>query len=671
MITTEPKERVIELPCCCKPKPKKTTSQNEKKPKTFVQMAWRFAVGFILMGQMMVFGLAINITPPTYGSTPFWVIHGGLILSTLLVVLLLGGSLFRETFRMFMEKRLSIEGLFTLSAVGAFAGSLVCTLTGKGAVYYEVVAIVLFIYMVGKMLGNRSREKLFEEVDKLRASFDYIYIQTTDTTGRTQIPLTKLTLEDRVVVAPGEAVCVDGIIVSGEGFVKETAFTGEIEPVSKKVGDEVFSGTYSVDGSFIIRPKTLDRKIDLLLSMIEEARQTPSALMEQANRLVKYFLPIVVLISLATFIGWTIYDSWMPALINSMSVLLVACPCALGLATPLAIWSGLWKLAQLGLVSKTGQLIDALAKVTHVVLDKTGTLTEDDLCVSDFIALGEYTNIPNQVKAIVRAVESPIGHPVARALAVLPQESTGESLSVVSSRIIAGKGIKAIVVNTDNKTQEMEVLIGEKQLMPLNIADAFKAPFSDSKKEIYVAINNQPAAIIRLDEAFRETTQDALLELQKMSLAVSILTGDTHKKYNDVHGAKILYGISPQEKDEYIKDIQGKGDKVLFVGDGINDAIAMSESSASIAMGGASELVKSTAMGTLLNSNLSLLPKAIALCQRVHRSVRGSVLYAAGYNIIGMSFAAAGKLHPVIAVLIMLVSSAFVTSRAFRAVRER
>ncbi|MDP4880450.1 MAG: HAD-IC family P-type ATPase, partial [Opitutales bacterium] len=303
----------------------------------------RIAIAGVFAGQGMVFSLALNMTPPPFGSTPYWVLHGGLMFSALVVMAFLGGPLFGSTFGMLRSRRLSIEGLFTLSLVGAFVGSVVSSVTGSGSVYYEVVSVVIAIYTVGRMLSERSQARITLESEKLRERYDRANVVGNDGVVEA-VSVALVAVGARVRVDPGMPFTVDGVVLSGQGYVRETALTGEPLPVVRRVGDRVRAGTWSVDGAFELKAEAIGgaRELDQILQVVEDVSGQPSEMQAQANRLIQFFLPLVALVSIGTAVYWSFAGTWVQAAFNSMAVLLVACPCALGLATPVAIWQGLY-----------------------------------------------------------------------------------------------------------------------------------------------------------------------------------------------------------------------------------------------------------------------------------------------------------------------------------------
>lgn len=638
-------------------------------PELMAGVVWRLAVALVLAGQLMMFGLGINISPPEMGSATYVVMHTLLIFFTVMVLGLLGKSLFQDALKNLRKKRISLEALFVFTAMGALVGSLISTLTGRGQVYYEVVAIVLVIYTIGKLLSVRSRKRAIDESNKMRESFDYAYV-IKDGRGKEKVRLENVHCCCEVVVGPGDAVTVDGIIMAGEGFVRETAMTGELEPVTKRVGDYILAGCYSVDGVFTIKPTGLKgaRRLDALLRTVEDARLAPSVLQEQADKVVQWFLPLVITVSVGTFLFWLGRGTWVNALFNSMAVLLVACPCALGLATPIAVWSGLWKLSTLGLISRSGELLDALARGNRIIFDKTGTLSEEELSLVGFEVAPEMAGKEEWLKDIIHFVESQIDHPIARALAKL--EGSGKNnFTMVSSRVIPGKGIEAELQEEESQ-RLITVHLGELNLMPR--ADIFaweKLMRNRLKKTIYFSINRAPAAVVFLDEKMRAGLNLVFAELKELNIKGMILTGDTSGRYEVIEGVEVISGLSPKDKEARVRALEEAGERTIFVGDGVNDTAAMTVSSASIAMCGGAALTQSTASAILMGQTLEVLPKAVKLCRKIRRTARGNMIYAATYNCVGMGLAATGILHPVVAALLMLVSSVAVSIRATKAAK--
>jgi len=631
--------------------------------------AWlKVGVAAVMAGQGMIFGLGLNTAePPLTREQPiYWVLHGGLLISALVVLALLGPPLLRNAWRAWRERRVTVEALFVISALGALGASLTATITGQGSVYYEVVAIVLAIYTVGKTLGARSRSRALEAVQDLREAFDFAYLETC-CGQRRRVPVDELALDSPVSVAPGEAIPVDGVIRRGVGEVSETAITGELTPERRQAGDRVWAGSYSVDGTFSIEPRALrgQRRIDAVLEAVEQARLKPSDLQVQADGLMRWFVPFVVSVAVATFIVWACLGPWTTALFNAMAVLLVACPCALGLATPIAVWSQLLHFSRVGLVARSGDFGDELARANRIIFDKTGTLSFESLRIDGVDFSPAHAERRNEALAAIRAVESLNQHPVARALERVeaPPEIDVEPLEVTQ---YPGRGVEALVRFPDQR--EARLRIGAREFIE-DESGAVATVTRTSKREVLASLDGEWLAAFFLREQLRPDLERDLNALRESGMKVSIMTGDPEPTLKTIAGVEVEAGLNPTDKLDRVAGFQELGERVVFVGDGVNDAAAMSRADAAIAMGQGADLSRASAEAVLMGESLAPVPRALAVARRVRRAVRGNLRFAVSYNLIGMGLAAGGVLHPVVAALLMLFSSVGVSVRAARSAR--
>ncbi|MGF1483077.1 MAG: heavy metal translocating P-type ATPase [Opitutales bacterium] len=637
---------------------------------------WRLGAALVISGQSMVFGLAWNLyrdevgeaaVAEQLGATGYWIYHGVLLASALAVLGLLGGPLLRRNWAALLQRRVTVELLFALTLLGALGGSLVSTLTGTGAVYYEVVAIVLCVYTFGRLASERSRGAVLAAADRLRQQFDTAYLLRSD--GRTEsVPVSQISAGQQVRVLPGEAICVDAIVESGQSYVSETSLNGEPLPVVRRAGDRVRAGTIAVDGTLTLRVTHAwgERVLDGILRTVGEARMKPSTLQVQADAITRWFVPVVVTVSLGTFVAWLILASWPVALFNAMAVLLVACPCALGLATPVAVWGGLQRLTTWGLVARSGQLLDDLARVTTVCFDKTGTLSEHELVAVDLLITSACPLTRTELRTALATAEAPFAHPIARAL-VRAAEGPDNPWQLEHSRVHPGQGIEAEICAGERRHT---LRIGEPGLLGGNLGESETVGLDDSAasewRSVFVSVDGVPAARVTLLENLRGEVGRIFQNLQQQGLSVEILTGDPQPLWKRIEGVKLQCGLSPANKTARVEALQSSGERVLFVGDGLNDAPVLATGSASLAMGQGAELATASADGVLLGENLEAVPKAISLGRKVRQGVRHNLYFAAGYNGIGIALAAFGQLHPVVAALLMVGSSAFVSVRALR-----
>jgi Cu+-exporting ATPase len=621
----------------------------------------RVGIAAVFAGQGMALSLALSMTPPEFGTGAYWILHGGLAFSALAVMLFLGGPLFRATFAMARERRLSIEGLFCLSLLGAFFGSLAGSLTGSGSVYYEVVSIVVAIYTVGRMLGERSQARALTERDRLRERFDQAEVRR-DSKWE-WVGLEAISPGDRVRVGPGTAFAVDGQVLSGEGYVRETAMTGEPLPVVRRVGDWVKAGTWSMDGDFevAVSASTGARELDVILEKVGSFGGRPSEMQALANRLIAWFLPVVAGTSGLTALYWALAAGWVDAVLNSMAVLLVACPCALGLATPVAVWQSLFRLAKLGLVSRDGALVDALAETQHIFFDKTGTLSEGVFRVTEFWLDPHWRERRQELCDTIYGVEARLEHPVARSLvAYLEEDCPDGGAACEGLRLVPGKGVAA-------NTSIGRIQIGECDLCPeIDPMAAQLQLWETSGKRVYVFLEGRLVALAVLQERLREGISGLLRELNELGVEVSVLTGDSNPEISLPENVALEAGCSAEEKEQVVRAAVQAGARPLVVGDGINDVSAMSAAVASISMRSGAPLAQSAAAAVVTDDRIACLPGAILLSRSTRQRLRGNLYYAAGYNLFGMGLAATGFLHPVIAAVLMLISSFWVTVRVLQ-----
>lgn len=627
-----------------------------------IDRAWlRIGIGLAVAGQAMVFSLAVNLTPAE--GAAHWVVHGGLIGSTLLVLFFIGGDLLGGAWSAVRERRVSIDLLFLVTLLGALGGSLISSVTGTGAVYYEVVAVLIVVHTAGRMLGARSRLAALRTVGEMRSKFDRCRVLKLDG-GWEEKAVENLEEGEAVVVTAGQAIPVDGEIVTGRGYVQEASMTGEWRPVGRGPGEAVHAGTFSVDGRFTVRAKAGPRRLDAILAEVERARMAPNGLQEQADRLMRWFLPVVIGVSVATLVFWWGRGPWDRALFNAMAVLLVACPCALGLATPVAVWGGLARLATFGVVARTGDFLAALARVDTVCVDKTGTLSGERLEVVGWGTEGAWAGREGWLQAAVWAVEREQGGPVAGALAAwlsrLATESGAVKVEVLAVETVAGQGVVATVTDGSGLRR---VAIGERGL-----GGGWVEGEEVQQKTIYVTVDGEEAARVRLGESWRAGMVEGLRELSELGLKVEIVTGDPHPPGE--LGAVVHGGVTPDGKLARVKAWQAEGRVVLFAGDGVNDAAALGAADASVAMGGGSDLARAAAQAVFTGEDLRFLARAVRLARRVVGGIRGNMVFAGTYNGVGMALAAGGLLHPVAAALLMVGSSAMVSVRALRGARE-
>jgi heavy metal translocating P-type ATPase len=626
---------------------------------------FKIAVGAVLAGQAMLLGLAVNLTPPAGSARGL--LHAALMLSSIAALAILGRPLLQSALEETRRRRVSVELLFLAGIGGALGASLYSTFSGIGAIYYEVVAVLLTVYSIGRTLGAQSRARALAETRHLQHTFETCRKIAADGSS-VMIRVAEISPGDEVRVLPGEPIPIDGRIVQGRAFVCETPLTGEPFPVVRRPGDAVFAGSYSEDGELRIAataPGTA-RRLDGLLSVLESARERPSRIQAQADKLVRWFLPIVLSVSTATFVFWTWRTGWPVGLFNALAVLLVACPCAMGLATPIALWSGLAALAARGLVVRSGDVIELLAGLDRMVFDKTGTLSEEKFSLIDLATLGSAQE-RQEISAQLCAVQSVSSHPVARAFSA-PGPAAPVSCRVRSLKTIPALGIEAWLESGPG--DEHHLRVGQRDLLSdLTAEEALlgrlrRAPFDHL---IYVEVDGRLQAIAAVRERLRDSANEAIRLLEQQGVNCVVMTGDRPERAAQLLGRdNVQGGLTPQEKAEQIEKLKAAGSRAGFVGDGVNDAPAMQAASLGIALAHGAGVTTAGADAVLYGNDLGVVPWAVALSRQVRNSIRSNLIFAAVYNAIGMALAASGLLHPVAAALLMVVSSFTVAWRALR-----
>jgi heavy metal translocating P-type ATPase len=665
-------------------------------------LGMRLAAALLVVGQSMIFGLALNLHDDVPADVR-WAAQSLILGATAVVFVLLGGPLVRAAWHELRRGRVTLEALFLLTAAGATAASLQAHLTGRGKVYFEVVSILLVVYTLGKVIGARARAAALAGAHAWAGQL--ATARVLDHAGRARsVPVADVAPGDVVEVFPGETVPVDGVIRCGTGFVSEAPVSGEPFAVVRRPGDRVLAGVASHDATFRVEATAAgtDRQVDRLLKAVEAAREVPLSVQHRADRIGRVFVPLVVVTAAATFGYWALLTpvGWEPALFHAMSVLLVACPCVLGLATPVIVWSVLGRLAERGLVVRSGDAIERLAAVDTVVLDKTGTLTDDRFALLDI-----ETAVEGEERAKllgwVALVEGHSRHPVAAPFARLPRPfATGEEPRVERMTAVPGCGVEAEMVEADGTRRALRIgrpeWIGGGQSRPLELTPTLlngrrgnltppaplpwegrggtrrvprargadgpepirqEALADEPTHRIAVSVDGEFAAVAVVAERLRDSAAEALAGFGRLGLPVEVLTGDTADRAAALGLPAVRGGMLPADKQARIEALAAAGRKPLMVGDGINDAAALVAAHAGVALASGTDLAVGVADATLYHGDLRVLPWAVELSRAAVTAVRRSLAGALAYNVVGMALAAAGLLHPVAAVLLMVLSS--------------
>ena len=638
-----------------------------QSPETSRGVAWvwlRIVLAVFVAGNSMTWALAINISAATPHER--FILHASLLAATAVVVLLVGGRLLRDSINALFQLRLSIEFLFVAGCTGALGISVWSMIRGSGPVYFEVVSILLVIYCIGTELKSGAKQRALQAANALSPAMNYCEIVEEDGSTRRCL-IESVRADDNVRCHPGEIIAVDGEILAGQALVREGAVTGETFVVAKRTGDKVFAGTDLIDSTIVVRAggPGNQRVVDRVLRTIESARQNPTQIEQTAERYARWFLPIVVSVAVGTFVVWSSIGGIAVGLFNALSVLVVACPCAFGFATPVAVWSAITRLARRGLVLRRNDAVERLAQVDTIVFDKTGTLSEATSTLKGLLSLNGLSE--DRLLLYAASLEAAVKHPVGEAF----RDGVTRRLDVKKVETLSGTGVAGIIVE-DSALHRVEVGTLEglaSSCCELRRAREAIAAFEDSNGDHLLAIrvDEELAGVAVVGEALLESNEAAFASLRSLGVRMIVLSGDSNPErlarldIEDVRGA-----IGPEEKATEVTALREAGSKCLFVGDGLNDAAAMATAHVSVAVEAGSPLTAETADILWTNRDLMAIPDGLRVSRQTVRLLRSNLRFALCYNMLGMGVAAAGWLHPVFAALLMLSSSLFVTLRGAR-----
>ncbi|MER1999650.1 MAG: heavy metal translocating P-type ATPase [Lysinibacillus sp.] len=534
--------------------------------------------------------------------------------------------------------------------------------------YFETSAVLITLILLGKLFEAKAKGRSSEAIKKLMGLQAKTAIVEQDGV-QTEVPLDKVAVGDIVIVKPGEKIAVDGVITSGTSAVDESMLTGESVPADKTVGDIVFGATINQNGVLKLKATKVGKETALaqIIRVVEEAQGSKAPIQKLADKISGIFVPIVVIIAiLSTAIWYFFVDPFnvTQALEIFISVLVIACPCALGLATPTSIMAGSGRAAELGILFKGGEHLEQTQAVDTIIFDKTGTITKGEPVLTNFFVLP--TLDEQLVKRYIATVESQSEHPLAKAIV----KGLDSELSEVSKiEALPGFGITATIDGAD-------ILIGTRQLMQqnniatTNVEQTLVEFENEGKTAMLVGVNNQLAAIIAVADTVKQTSKAAIAKLQENNIEVYMVTGDNERTAlaiaKQVGVQQIFAQVLPAGKAEIVKELQAKGKTVAMVGDGLNDAPALAVADIGIAMGTGTDIAIEAADVTIIRGDLAAVPQAIEMSKKTLRNIKQNLFWAFGYNTLGIPIAAAGLLSPWVAGAAMAFSSVSVVLNALR-----
>jgi len=577
------------------------------------------------------------------------------------VIFYFGRSFFVNAWKQARYRKANMDTLVALSTGIAFIFSVFNTFfhdfwhqRGLHAhVYFEAAAVVIAFILLGKMLEEKAKSNTSSAIKKLMGLQPKTVTLALDDNQTEEIPFNEVKTNHILLVKPGEKVPVDGMILNGESFVDESMITGEPIPVEKKKADKVFAGTINQKGSFkfIAEKVGAETLLSQIIKMVQEAQGSKAPVQKLADKIAGIFVPIVIGVSITTFIVWLLFggeNAFSHALLSAVTVLVIACPCALGLATPTAILVGIGKGAENNILIKDAESLELAHKVNAIVLDKTGTITEGKPAVSDVI-FEEGLHV-TELKSILLAIELQSAHPLAEAIVNHLKQETINPVNITKIENISGKGVTANYNYNDYLVGNAKLLIEKGIVLNEKLGDKINQLQQQAKTVVSFAENNKVVAIIAISDKIKATSKAAIQNLQKQDIDVYMLTGDNEQTAaaiaSETGVRHYKSEMLPSEKAEFVKELQKQGKVVAMAGDGINDSHALAQADISIAMGKGSDIAMDVARITLITSDLNSIPNALKLSRRTTNTIRQNLFWAFIYNVIGIPLAA-GVLYPV------------------------
>ena len=591
----------------------------------------------------------------------------GLALVTLPVVVWSGQQFYKGTWSGFRHRTADMNTLIGVGTGAAYLYSLVATAApgffhnaGLPAdVYYEAVAAIIALVLLGRLLEARAKGRTSEAIRRLaalRAKTAHVLRDSQET----DIPVEAVVVGDLVMVKPGEKIPVDGVVTEGASAVDESMLTGESMPVAKKPGDDVMGATLNTTGSITFRALRVGKETALgqIVQLVEDAQATKAPIQKLADQVAGVFVPIVIALAIASFVAW--FDLGpMPqvralvyAMVAFVTVLIIACPCALGLATPTAILVGTGKAAEYGILIRSGEALERLANARTVLLDKTGTITEGKPSVTHIVTAKKPDGTPINPADVLKwaaSVEQRSEHPLAHAILKAAQDKQVTLLPVEKFAVMEGRGVRGTV---DRRIIEVISLrhARERSLELGSLGTDADRLAAQARSPVIVVVNNTVYAVIAISDPIKPTSKAAVALLTRLGLPIVMVSGDSRSGAeavaNEVGIAEVLAEVLPSQKADLVRKLQRQGRQVVMVGDGINDAPALAQADVGIAIGTGTDIAMEASDVTLIRGDLRAVFAAIELARRTMGTIRWNLIWAFAYNVLLIPIAA-GALYPI------------------------
>lgn len=621
----------------------------------------------------LVLAMAADLLPTPPAWLAFW--QNGwvqLVLATP-VQFVAGWTFYKDAYHNLKSRNANMSVLVSLGTSAAYVYSLVGliggTASGVHGLYFETSAILITLVLLGKYLEALAKGRTSEAIRKL-VGLKAKTARLVRDGEEVDVPIEAVAVGDLLRVRPGEKIPVDGVVVEGRSNVDESMLTGEGMPVAKEPGDTVIGGSLNKTGSFIFRATRVgeDTALAQIVRAVEEAQGSKAPIQRIADVIANYFVPTVIAVAVVTFVGWYAGTGRLaPAILAMVAVLVIACPCALGLATPTAIMVGTGRGAEHGILFRGGEHLEVAGRLTTVVLDKTGTLTRGRPSLTDIYVHEGWSE--EALLRLVASAEMASEHPLAQALVEAAKER-GLSLQAPEAfTAVPGQGVRA-------RVDGREVRIGNEKLFAAEgishegLAVEKERLEGEGKTAMLVAVDGQPAGLVAVADTLQPYAQETVATLKAMGLTVWLITGDNRRTAEAIGRAvgippeHILAEVLPTEKADKVRQLKGAGKVVAMVGDGINDAPALATADLGIAIGSGSDVAIETAGVTLMRSDLRGIVGAIDLSRATLGKIRQNLFWALVYNLIGIPIAALGHLNPILAGAAMAMSSVSVTTNS-------
>ncbi|MEW4210359.1 heavy metal translocating P-type ATPase [Priestia megaterium] len=675
-------QRVEKLGYGAKLKSEEKEEEQSYREKELSKQKGKFWFSFILSVPLL-WAMVSHFTFTSFIPLPHMLMNPWVQLALATPVqFVVGKQFYVGAFKALRNKSANMDVLVALGTSAAYFYSLYFSLKSLGSsahtnqLYYETSAILITLILLGKLFEAHAKGRSSEAIKKMMGLQAKTAVVIRDG-AEVEIPVEEVQKGEVIFIKPGEKVPVDGEIIEGQSALDESMLTGESVPVDKNIGDKVIGATLNKNGFLKIKATNVGRETALaqIIKVVEEAQGSKAPIQRLADYISGIFVPIVVGIALLTFFVWYIWiapGEFAPALEKLIAVLVIACPCALGLATPTSIMAGSGRAAEFGILFKGGEHLEATHKIDTILLDKTGTVTNGTPQLTDVRIAQGYEE--NELLQLVASAERLSEHPLAQALVAGIKNKGIEIQDPLSFEAIPGYGVKATV-------QERELLVGTRKLMnqhKVNIDTALEEMTNlerEGKTAMLVALDGKYAGMLAVADTIKATSKEAVSRLKEMGLEVMMITGDNRQTAQAIGmqaGIEhVIAEVLPEGKAEEVKKLQQQGKKVAMVGDGINDAPALALADIGMAIGTGTDVAMEAADITLMRGDLMSIADAIEMSRKTISNIKQNLFWAMGYNTLGIPIAAVGLLAPWVAGAAMAFSSVSVVLNALRLQRVR